>query len=107
LVGEIEDLGGGRVAFAYTILTGRFAEQQVKVGFQVPGDFPVTPPSGPHISPRLLPNQPGGAHPTGGIHDSPFGSEWHYWSRPMPNWTTTKRTVKDVLAHIRHLFDTT
>jgi len=107
LVGEVEDFSDGRVAFPYTILSGSFAGKQIKLGFQVPEDFSVTPPSGPHISPRLLPNQSGGEHPRGGIHDSPaFGPDWHYWSRPIPNWTSTKRTVKDVLAHVRHLFDT-
>lgn len=106
LTGEIQDLGDGKVYFNYTILTGSFAGKEIKLGFQVPEDFCVTPPSGPHIFPRLLPNKPGGLHPEGGVYDSPFGQDWHYWSRPIPNWNSTKRTVKDVLAHVRHLFDT-
>ncbi|MDD5584336.1 MAG: hypothetical protein PHV55_04705 [Candidatus Omnitrophica bacterium] len=106
LVGEVEDLGDGKIAFTYTILTGNFAGKSIRLGFQVPEDFPLSPPSGPHISPRLLPNQSGGSHPSGGIHNSAFGQDWHYWSRPIPNWKSTKRTVRDVLAHIRHLFDT-
>lgn len=107
VVGEVEDLGDGKVAFTYTILTGNFAGKTIRLGFQVPEDFPLSSPSGPHISPRLLPNQSGGTHPSGGIHDSPtFGPDWHYWSRPMPNWASTKRTAKDVMAHVRHLFDT-
>jgi hypothetical protein len=103
---EVEDLGGNRIAFAYEIPCGKKAGQKIKLGFDVPQDFPLTPPPGPHISPRLLPNQSGGTHPTGGIHDSPFGSEWHYWSRPISHWSNTKRTAKDFMAHIRHLFDT-
>lgn len=105
---EVHDLGDGKVYFNYTIVTGKFAGKEVKLGFQIPQDFPLTPPSGPHISPRLLPNKSGGSHPEGGIQDSPFGPDWHYWSRPIKDhWPLTKRTVKDVLAHVRHLFDTT
>lgn len=103
---DVTDLGEGKASIPFTISTGRFSEKQINLGFVVPEDFPLTPPSGPHISPRLFPIQSGGTHPSGGIHDSPFGSEWEYWSRPLSHWSQTKRTAKDVLAHIRHLFDT-
>jgi len=103
---QVSELGDAKVSFPFVIPTGKFAGQSIKLGFVVPGDFPVTPPSGPHISPRLLPHQSGGTHPTGGINDSPFGAEWQYWSRPMPHWNNTKRTARDVMAHVRHLFDT-
>jgi hypothetical protein len=102
---DAAEIGAGRVAFPYTVQSGHFAGTNVRIGFEVPPDFNLSPPSGPHISPRLYPNQPGGAHPTGGIHDSPFGPEWHYWSRPIPNWQQTERTVRAVMAHVRHLFD--
>jgi hypothetical protein len=103
----VQELGEGRILFPYTIPTGRLAGQQIQVGFQVPNDFPITPPSGLHVSPRLLPHQSGGVHPTGGIHDSgPFGAGWQYWSRPISHWAQTKREVRDVMAHVRHLFDT-
>ena len=102
----VEELGDGKVAFPYLVPSGRFSGEQIKLGFVVLGDFPLTAPSGPHISPRLLPVQSGGVHPSGGIHDSPFGPEWQYCSRPIRHWSYTKRTVKDVMAHIRHLFDT-
>src|SRR2546422_880083 len=98
--------GPDRVAFPYMVESGRFAGQTIQLGFIVPGDWNLSPPSGPHISPRLLPLQSGGAHPSGGVHDSPFGAEWQYWSRPIQHWAQTGRTVKDVIAHIRHLFDT-
>ena len=103
---EVDDLGGNHIAFQCEIPCGKMAGQKIKLGFDVPQDFPLTPPPGPHVSPRLLPNQSGGTHPTGGIHDSPFGPEWQYWSRPISHWSNTKRTVKDVMAHIWHLFDT-
>jgi hypothetical protein len=103
----VDELGGNRIAFRWPVPTGKFAGQTIRLGFDVPTDFPLTPPSGPHISPRLLPIQSGGTHPSGGIHESPaFGAEWQYWSRPMRHWPQTKRTAKDVLAHMRHLFDT-
>lgn len=103
---EVVVLDGDKVYFPYVIPTGRLARKEIRLGFQVPGDFPVTPPSGPHVSPHLLPLQQGGVHPNGGIHASPFGSDWQYWSRPLSHWSQTKRTVRDVLAHVRHLFDT-
>lgn len=102
----VEDRGNGQLAFRYTIPVGPRLGQEIMMGFAVGDDFPAAPPTGPHISPRLYPNLGGGAHPTGGIHDSPFGPDWHYWSRPFQNWAATPRTVKAYMAHIRHLFDT-
>ena len=104
---EVEVFPDGRVAFPYVIPCGRLAGQEIKLGFIVPGSFPAHSPSGPHVSPRLLPLQSGGQHPTGGIHESSqFGLDWEYWSRPLNHWNKTKRTVKDVMAHVRRLFDT-
>jgi hypothetical protein len=102
------DHGEGKVSIIYIVQTGRFADRTIKLGFAVPGDFPLSPPSGPHISPHLLPvNREGGPHPAHGVHDnSPFGADWQYWSRPMHHWANTKRTARDVMAHVRHLFDT-
>jgi hypothetical protein len=102
----VEELGDGKVAIPYSVQTGRFAGQAIKLGFIVSEDFNLNPPSGPHVSPRLLPIKSGGVHPDGGIHDSPFGPDWQYWSRPINHWGNTQRTVKDVLAHLRRLFDT-
>ena len=106
-VGEVQDYGNGKVSFTYIPEIGRCAGQVFQVGYEVPVDFPLSSPSGPHVSPRILPNQSGGTHPTGGIHDSPlFGATWHYWSRPMHHWAQTSRSVNDVLAHLRKLFAT-
>ena len=104
---DATEIAPGRVVFPYIVESGKYAGRHIRVGFDVPGDFNLTPPSGPHISPRLHPNQSGGGHPTGGIHDSVnFGADWHYWSRPLSHWGQTKRTVRDVMAHVRHLLDT-
>ncbi len=103
---EVQDHGEGKVSIPFTIPSGRFAEKSIRLGFVIPPDFNLTPPSGPHITPELLPRLAGGTHPSGGIHESEFGTEWQYWSRPMHHWAQTKRTVKDVLAHVRHLLDT-
>ena len=102
---EAEELEGNRVAFSYLVPGGRFVGQTIRLGFDVPPDFPMTPPSGPHVSPRLFPIQAGGTHPTGGVHESPFGAGWEYWSRPIQHWPQTKRTVRDLMAHVHHLFD--
>ena len=45
-------------------------------------------------------------HPVGGIHESPFGPEWQYWSRPIKHWNETPRNATAYMAHIRRLFDT-
>lgn len=105
---EVEERGGNRITFRYPVEVGKFAGQEVVVGYDVPGDFPANPPGGPHVSPRLLPiTGGGGVHPLGGVHESPnFGSEFEYWSRPLHHWPSTKRTVKDVIAFLHRLFDT-
>jgi hypothetical protein len=100
--------GADKVSFRYRIESGKFAEQEITLGFVVSPDFPLSPPTGPHIKPRLLPLNPqSGPHPTHGIHESSqFGSEWEYWSRPMNHWAETSRSVADVMRHVRRLFDT-
>ena len=104
-----KDRGNGRISFEYTVPVGKFYGEKVELGFEVPADFPLNPPSGPHVSPRLLPlnNTQGVPHPAGGIHESKnFGATWEYLSRPFPEWKNTDRTVRAYMAHIRGLFAT-
>lgn len=102
----VEERGENRISFAYTIPVGRFLGQEIQLGFVANDDWPINPPSGPHVSPRLLPlNNNSKEHPLGGVHDSPFGSEWEYWSRPFPEWNKTDRSAKAYMAHIRKLFE--
>ena len=96
----------------YEVDSGKFAGTKVKHGFVVPGDFPLTPPSGPHVSPHIHPINTGGQHPTGAVHQSqaaPFqdalGGEWQYWSRPFTNWAGSKKTVAAYMSHIWRLWD--
>jgi len=90
----------------YTVPLGRFAGENILLGFNIGDEFPIACPTGPHMSPRLLPMHPAQAdHPIGGVHDSPFGSDWQYWSRPFHPWLSTGRKAEDYLRHIRHLFD--
>lgn len=91
----------------YLIPGGRFTGQTIKLGFEVPQDFPRNPPSGPHISPRLLPinNSPNSSHPDRAA-ESPFGAEWQYLSRPFPSWKE-KLGAMGYLAYVDHLFETT
>lgn len=104
---DAREIAPGRVVFAYAVESGRFAGRQIQLGFDVPGDWNLNPPSGPHVSPRLLPHQSGGTHPSGGIHESQhFGADWQYWSRPLSHWQQSTKDVRAVMAHVRHLFDT-
>lgn len=100
------------VVIDYEVETGRFAGQKVRLGFIVPSDSPVTPPSGPHVSPQILPINTSGEHPTGAVHHAqalPFevgaGGAWEYWSRPFPNWAESKKTVAVYMSHIWRLWD--
>lgn len=104
---RVEDRGDGKVCFPYTIPVGKYAGKEVMLGFVVPLDFPLTPPGGPHFAPHLLPiSQTSGVHPSAGIHPSPFGEGWQYWSRPLQHWNSTKKTVSVVMAHVLHLLET-
>lgn len=98
-----EDLGNNRLAFAYTVAAGRFKGQVIKIGLEVPPDFNATCPTGPHVSPRLIPiNTNGGPHNRAA--DSPFGAEWEYLSRPFVDGSQGwNRTIKDVKAYLRHI----
>jgi len=107
----VEELGGNRIAFLYEIQVGKFFGQTIRLGFEVGEDFPLTPPGGPHLSPRLLPiNRNNGPHPAYGVHESPnFGGDWEYWSRPYPSppgWGGTDKKVRTYMAHIANLFAT-
>jgi len=105
-VGDVQDHGNGRVSFAFMPEFGRCVGQAFRIGYEIPIDYPASPPSGVHVLPRIFPNCPGTKHPSDGISDSPLGPEWHFWSRSMPHWKETKRSVKDVLDHLWRLFDT-
>jgi hypothetical protein len=87
----------GIAVFAYTVEVGSLAGSEIDLGLAVPGDFPLTPPPGPHVSPRL-------GHPSGAVHASPLGADWEYWSRPHPSWPQTSQTVAAYMRHIRTLF---
>ncbi|MBL8644449.1 MAG: hypothetical protein JNK21_11000, partial [Rhodospirillaceae bacterium] len=99
------------VMFDYTVESGTKAGQRVTLGFIVPTDFSMTPPSGPHVSPRIHPTRAeSGPHPTHGVHQSDefqrgTGKDWQYWSRPFPDWANSKRTVAAYMSHIWKLWD--
>jgi hypothetical protein len=100
---------GNFVSFDYEILMGPLRGKCIRLGFQDPSQFPLNPPGGPCVSPRLLPLRGGNTPPLEGIHAvgapiDPHG-EWEYWSRPFHGWEKTSRKVTDYLAHINSLFD--
>lgn len=105
---DVQDAGDGKIVVPFVIPVGSRCGTVVKLGFLSLNDFPAVPPACLHISPGLLAiNTTGGAHPNASIHPSPsFGENWQYWSRPIHHWASTRRTARDVLAHINHLFDT-
>ena len=100
------------VVIDYVVESGQFQGKKVKHGFIVPSDFPLTAPSGPHVSPHIHPINSNGQHPKGAVHESqaaPFqqalGGGWQYWSRPVPDWASSKKTVAAYMSHIWRLWD--
>lgn len=99
--------GDNKTSFDYVPAGGRFKGQTIKVGFDIPTDFPRTPPSGPHVRPALLPMNPGApSHPDRTAESTPFGAGWQYWSRPFPAWKE-KFGVAGYMSYVDRLFDTT
>ncbi|MBY5551304.1 hypothetical protein HFO61_31700 [Rhizobium leguminosarum] len=101
------------VIFDYTVQSGPYAGQTFKLGLIVPPDFPLTWPSGIHLSPELHPLNPSGEHPKGCIHKEhakPFqdglGGQWQYWSRPYHHRGVLNEPVQSYLTHIWRLWDT-
>lgn len=82
--------------FSYAVEVGSRAGQQLRIGLQIPGDWPLSPPPGPHVSPRM-------GHPHGAVSASPLGDGWEYWSRPAQNWAAD-RSMRAYLRHLRTLF---
>jgi hypothetical protein len=100
------------VAFDYEVSCGKYAGTKVRHGLIVPADFPLTPPSGPHVTPHIHPIVAGGTHPLGGIHQThatafqeALGGHWQYWSRPFPSWALSRKTVAAYMNHIWRLWD--
>jgi len=84
--------------FPFCVPIGRLIRQEVRLGLFAPADFPLTPPPGPHVSPRI-------DHPHGACHASHLGPDWVYWSRPFPGWSASTRDVRAYMAHVRRLFE--
>lgn len=84
--------------FAFEVPLGRLIGDEVRLGLFAPADFPLSPPPGPHVSPRIN-------HPDGACHASHLGPDWVYWSRPFPEWNRSTRDVRAYMAHIRRLFE--
>src|SRR4051812_19339580 len=96
------------VVFEYEVQVGKHSGETIQLAVQVPPDWPMSPPSGPFVSPRLLPINAatGRGRPWDAVHEAhgrgiedPDGI-WEYWSRPYTAWHRTDRTVQ---AYLRHL----
>jgi len=98
--------------FDFEVELGKHIGETVKLGLQIPDDWPASPPSGPFVSPRLLPisGSTGRGRPWDAVHtvdgrglEDPTGV-WQYWSRPFTAWPKTDRSVRAYLRHLRTLF---
>lgn len=97
---------GDFVAFKYKVPHGKFIGQEVEIALNAP-QFPLLPPSGPYISPQLLPIKGFGALPPfDGIHDRQVpNASFQYWSRPCNGWNESQKNMKDYICFLRTLFD--
>lgn len=68
----------GMTSFPYEPAVGRFAGTRVRLALQVPPEFGRTPPSGPHVSPRILPLNPSAATHPEKVAPSELGDDWEY-----------------------------
>lgn len=80
----------------FRVRAGRDAGSQVDVGV-LANDFPFTPPAGIHIHPVLQPPS------KGGVHGSPLGEGWQYWSRRLPDWQKD-RSAHHIISYINKVF---
>jgi hypothetical protein len=95
------------VRFSFRIPLGTSAGEDITLGFIVPPDYPMTCPSGPYMSPHVIPlNTSTTEPPYGGISDASgnFGQGWQYWSRPYNGWAQGGRDARAYMHHIKHLF---
>jgi hypothetical protein len=109
---QAEVRAGRFVLFDYVVEVGPAEGSTVHIGLE-PTDHPRTPPTGPFVSPRLLPIKPDSSPaPFGGVHEAatrdgfedPSGV-WEYWSRPFNEWGEHGRTARSYLdIHLRRLF---
>ncbi len=90
-----------RVLWEYAVPVGRNIGKKLQIGFEVPNDYPMSCPTGPHFKSVGITNW---VEPLNNIHPSPtFGDTWRYWSRPFPDWNRTDRKMKIYFAHIKNL----
>jgi hypothetical protein len=91
----------------FRIPLGSKSGEEITLGFIVPPDYPMTCPSGPYMSPHVLPlNTSTSEPPYGGVSDASgsFGGEWQYWSRPYNGWAQSERNARAYMRHVKHLF---
>ena len=108
---NVLELGENHVMIpAYRVPEGKFEGLEVDLGIVVPADFPLTPPSGPHVHKLIHPNRKDAPHPHGHVHASVKHSEhfkdgWQYWSRPYPNWSSGAKNAVRYMEYVRELWE--
>lgn len=110
---EIGLNGGQIVCVRHEVEVGPLAGATVKLGLNNAHLFPLLAPTGPLVSPRILPiNRYGSKHPYDKIHPAETGNlwdpggDWQYWSRPFWDWEDSDRNALAYMGHVRELFAT-
>jgi hypothetical protein len=101
---------GDWVEFDFEVPGGTYAGAVVRMGIQVPGQFPTAPPGGIDFKPRQ-PGRPlntGAEHPQRSHSSRRYGDAGEYWSRPHTTWNSEQtKNASAYMAWVRHLWLTT
>ena len=98
---NLQEPDSNRVVFELEVPIGKNIGKKIIIGFEVPPDYPMNCPSGPHFKSGSLLDW---VEPPNNIHESaPFGEGWRYWSRPFPDWNRIERSAKNYLSHVKNL----
>lgn len=105
--------GGKIVCVRHEVEVGPLTGTIVRLGLNNAHLFPLLAPTGPLVSPRILPINPYGCkHPYDKIHPAETGGFWdpeglwQYWSRPFWDWPGSERNALAYMGHVRELFAT-
>lgn len=98
-LGYEPEIVNNHVVFDFTVQTGPCDGETIRVGVDVPRNWPASAPHWVHVSPPMTDG--------GNVHQSEIGSDWRKWSRPYQDqaWRRSDRTVRTYIGHIHRVFE--
>lgn len=96
-LGHEPELVNDRVVFDLEVHTGHCDGQTVRVGLDVPDNWPSAASHWIHVEGRFTDG--------GNVQQSEIGPGWRKFSRPMNEWRTTDRDARALIGHLHRVFD--